>query len=702
MLRRQSLLIRGPCFDRPSLTPLATALRIYSPPLTAVRPATVGRQRWLASVSSADSITASTSTTNPSIQLDRPLDELLRVIRCKETENVVPAFHAWVTLLNSDDPQTASAAYHHMQTLPVNTFSAVIRALDPIQNPQLDVSHGLVIPLGAIRFTNAYNLIDQFGVRHHHRFVLEAMKLLLKVRRDAKRELVLADYETFIRCAGAAGDIEAAIFFFRAIRDHGLALKRTTTTWNEFLKARYQIHPTYYQYDRQRVLSKPRHRYRAMFRTRTRNVERLEALRHSMNALQEFPFNRQRHRPWADNYLWMRQKTGFQSYFAHWRRTKAMGVLLNEELLCNTLVGLARGGSFIHIRSIVLKKGLGIGLLEDRETGVFSIVGRRTYRPGSPRAPTKRFLNAMVEAFGCMSRIRLCLDLIIHTSKAYNMRIPPETWNNLFNWAYVCSTKANQNQLNIMGGFPLSARVDSKLVTEVWDTMTSEPYNVKPTFESYIARIKVVIFQRKFNAARCMIRDHAIKHYRHLERAHQQIVFDEVLQEIPHITHRRLAIETQKEHAWYEIQKCLYQFFNDVTNNVNRRNSKHPQIVIPNIILEFSEFLNEQIRYRTAQGYVCLERSVQPLRYRWEKETRETLPQSKGGFEIQMLALKGQVDDAETLVDRMENWPMNPVMKVRQWKRVPIPRPRAKGAPPESTDVNAREWWGELAEELMR
>ncbi|RGP79250.1 hypothetical protein FLONG3_2686 [Fusarium longipes] len=707
MLWRQSLRIRGPCLDRPSLTPLAIALRVPGPPLGAVRPAVVGRQRWLASISSRppsiDSTTTSTLPAEPSTPSDRLLDKLLRVIRCKDAGNVVPVFHAWVMLLVSNDAKTAWAAHQQMHTLPTNTLSAIIRALDPIQNPQLDVAHGLNISLGQIQFTNACNLVDRFGVRHHHILVLEAMKLLLEARRNAKRELVLADYETFIRCAGAACDFKATIFFFGAIRAHGLALKRTTTTWNEFLKARYQIDPVYYQHDRQRVVLKARDSYRVTFGISVKRVRRLEALRHSRNALREFPFNRQRHRPSADNYMWQRQKTGFDSFFAHWRRARAYGVLLNEELLCNTLVGLARSGSLSHIRSIVLKKGLGIGLLEDKETGVFSIIGRRRFRPGvSPKAPTQRFLNAMVEAFGCMSRIRLCLDLLIYTSNVYDIPIPHETWNNLYNWAYVCSTKTNQAPRKMLNSFPRSALVNAELVTKIWFTMTSEPYNVEPTFESYISRIKSLIFQRRFNAARDMIRDHAIKHYRRLEQEHQQIIFDEVLQEVSHVSSRRLTIETQKEHAWYAIQDCLYRFFSDVEKNVNRRKSKHPLTVIPNVILEFSEFLNEQIRYRTAQGYVCLERSVEPRRFRWTIRQRKTLPQAKGGFETQMMAMNGEIADVETFEDRIKSWPMNQIMNVRQWKRVPEPRPRAKGAPPESTDVNAKEWWKTLAEELMR
>ncbi|KAM0342995.1 hypothetical protein ACHAPU_009025 [Fusarium lateritium] len=708
MFLRQSLL-RGSSLDRPSIYPLVNALRSYGPPpLRAGRPAGVGRRRWLATISPLTSTLPSTFAhqrgaplSDESFTRATPLEKLLQRIRCRDTGQIIEAFRVWAVSFNDENPQVIEAAYQELIELPTTTFSAILRALDPIENRELDVAHGIKISAGEMQFTNARYLVDNRGVRHQHRFVLSALSALLKARREAGCTRVIHDYEVLIRFAGACADIDEAIFWFGSITRDGLQPKRTTATWNEFLKARYQMHPVYYQYDRQRVLQTSRDAYRIFSQSELKNVWRMESLRHSRNALLEFPINRQRRRPWASNFLWMRQKTGFQSYFGHWRRTKDIGVLLDEEMICNALIGFARSGSLSQIRGIVLKRGFGIGLVENKNEGTFSIGGRKLFRKGSPRAPTARLLDAIVEGFGGMSRIRLAFGLLIHVSKMYLIEIPHETWSNLFNWAYVCSTKSNRSQRQFMKA-PRSAVVDHKLVTEIWDTMTSEPYNVQPTFEDRITYIKLLIFRRRYNAALDMLRDHAVPYYRCLEEEHQQIVFSETLQEVTVISHERLRIEARRENAWYHIQLCLEKFLKTTSKDGTRRKSKYPVTVIPKLITEFSEFFNEQMRYRTSQGYVCLERSLETRRFKWSGGYRTTLPQLKGGFEVKMMEERGRIEEEPTLEGRMQNWPRAPEMKIFGYRRNPIARLRVDGPALESTDVNARAWWKRLENELMR
>ncbi|KAF4453975.1 hypothetical protein F53441_3500 [Fusarium austroafricanum] len=709
MLWRQ-LLLRGTRLDRPpSISPLATALRIS---LAEARPAGVGRRRWLASISPPVSTSTSTFThqrgnllvdTDSYIIRPTALDELLRSIRCRDAGGVISALYAWIASLANADASIANAAHQELAELPVPTFSEILRALDPVANRDLDVAHGIHISPGEMQFTNACHLVDEFGVRHQHRNILNAVKFLALARCDSHRKLVISDYEILFRLAGAAGDIEEAISFFGLITKHGLAAKRTTTTWNEFFKARYQTDPLYYQYHRQRVLYTPRHGYKATFSVPLNNVWRLESLRHSRNALLKTPFNRQRNRLYADNMLRMRKKDGYFSFFAHWRRSKAIGVLLNEEILCTALIAFARSASLQHMRGIVLKRGFGIGIKEDKETGEFSVIGKMTFRSGNPRAPTERLLNAIVEAFGSMMRIRLASQLLIHVSSTQEIPIPRETWCNLFNWAYVCGAKSNQRGRRFMNSFPHSSGVDPAMITEIWDTMTSKPYNIEPTFESYINYIKVHIFRHKFSDALDLIRDHAIRHYRSLEKEHQRVVFEEVLQEVSEPSHRRIAIETQKEHAWYQISKCLDQFLDAATKNSRKRKGKFSTTALPHIIAEFSEFFHDQIQYRTAQGYVRLKRSVDPQRFTWEQYVRTTLPQFKGGLETQSLTDLGLIEEEYQGEEEPNKRPMleNREMNVLDWKRIPCRRTRAMGPAPESTDVNARGWWKRLEQELM-
>ncbi|KAF5018098.1 hypothetical protein F66182_9937 [Fusarium sp. NRRL 66182] len=699
MLWRQTL-SRGSRLDRYSTSPLTTALplslplRIYDPLLRNRRPAEVdpsrGRsRRWLA--------THSTSTfANQLGDFPTLLDHLLKAIQLRNNVRIIPTFLNWVNSLNGSN----AAALQELAILPVSTFSEILRCLDPVANTQLDVAHGLNIELGQLQFTNAGRIVDEFGVRHQHRLVLEAMKVLMRARLDTGRHLMVYDYEVLIRCAGAAADMEAAMYFFGAIAANNLASKRSTATWNEFIKARFLIDPMYYQFDRSRMAYTGRLAYRSHRRMDLANLWRIEGLRYAVNALKAQPFGRRRDRPWANHILWMRTKRGYWSYLAHWERSKAYGVLVDEELLCNTMIAFARSGSLKHIKGIVLKGGFRIMLHEDTKTGEVMISGGKRFRAGSPREPTKRFLNAIVETFGSMSHIATALKLLVFVSHTYGIPIPRETWSNLLNWAYICASKSNQFQRRMMGNHLPSAATD-KHVVEIWKTMTSEPFNIEPVFEDYNIYIKTLIAQRRLRLALDLIRNYAVPHYRRLEDEHQQIVFDEVLQEVPEPSSRRLQIETQKEYVWYHIANCLNQTFSVASKNKWQREGEFMQVVIPDLVAEFSEFLHDQINYRTSQGYVRLRRSMETPRFDWVGGRRKTLPQLRGGMEARMMELQGKIETKNTFEERAEDWPMVPEMTVLEYKRKPRTRIRALGRPPESTDVRAREWWKNLEGELM-
>ncbi|KAF4954308.1 hypothetical protein FSARC_12172 [Fusarium sarcochroum] len=704
MLRRQFLL-RGPRLDRLPISPLTTALRIDGPPLKAGRPAEVGRRRWLASLSSStftftqqrgNWLPDETPTSNLTL-----LDRLLRAIQLREIGHVFPAFHEWVASLVDDDHNVSSAALQELGQLPISTFSEILRWLDPVENPQLDVAYGMNITLGQVQFTNARHLVNEFGVRHQHRYVLDAMKVLLHARIGTGRQLMICDYEVLLRCAGAASNLNAAMEFSGAMTKNGVAQHRTTRTWNEFIKARYHIEPVYHQFDRQRIHYTGRMSYKANQPIPIHNIWRMEGLRYSMNALQAEPFGRHPDFPWKELVLQMRKKKGYRSYLEHWRRSKGFGILVDEELLCSTLIGLARSGSFKHMRGVVIFRGFRIRLLENKDTGEVTVSGGKRFRSGNPREPTKRILNAIVEAFGSISHITSALKLLIYFSRFYKIPIPREAWSNLLNWSYTCASKSNQFQHRMIGNYP-SGRSSPVHFLNIWNTMTSQRFNVKPIFADYVLYAKTLMVSRNFRTAEDIIRDHLVPYYRHLEDQHQQIVLNEILQEVPEFSHRRLQIETQKEHVWYQIAECFDQFFSIGSKGKWQRQNGFTKVVIPNIVAEFGEFLHDQVRYRTSQGHVHLKLPVQTPRFHWTRQMRTTLPQARGGMEIRMMEMRGRLETAHSFEEREQDWPHVPQMDVVEQKRKPIPRFRPMGPAPESTDVNAREWWKRLEEDLMR
>ncbi|RMJ01912.1 hypothetical protein CDV36_015560 [Fusarium kuroshium] len=704
MIWRHSLR-RGPRLSQTPLTTLRTT-RDPLPParsLEPARPAVVGRPRWLATHSTSTSASMftgrvgnwlpdETGVDNPS-----PLDHLLRSIQCYDHTRILPNFYEWVDSLVDNDANVTTRALQELADLPVATLSEILRWIDPVaNNSKHDVAHGLNISLGHTQFTNLGKLVDNFGVRDHHRALLDAAMTLFDACQETERKLLVTDYEVFIRCAGAAGDPVAAADFFGAIGRSGLENKRTTATWDEFVKARFMIDPIYYQFDRSRVAFLARRNFRESRRRfyPKGGVKRLEKLRYSLNAHLTLPFNRLPRRPSQDTRSLYGKSKSFHGYRRHWLRSKEYGTLVNEELLCTSMIAFARGANITNLRGIVTLRGFRIKFTE--KDGMTVARGGKSFREGNPREPTERILSAIVESFGCMARITTAKELLVHFSQWHKIEIPHETWSSLLNWAYVSASKPFQDQHKLMGNYATTI-VKPSDIQKVWETMTSAPYNVEPTFEDYSVYIKTLIVQRKFRPALDLIRGYAVPYYRHLEQQHQDIVFDEVLQESSQPSHRRIQIETQKEHVWYHITSWFDKLLSSASACKWQRNGHFMQVVVPEIIQEFSEFFHDQVRYRTAQGHVCIKRDMSVPRFTWSRKARKTLPQDRGGPEVKALGQQGKLD----ISDPDFEWPQVPVMKVVEWRRTPIARVRAMGPAPESTDVNARGWWDKLEKELM-
>lgn len=621
------------------------------------------------------------------------LDLLLRGIQRRDRPQILSNFHQWTTSLVDTDN---AAALDELAQLPIPTFSEILRWIDPVENSSHDVAHGLGISIGQLQFTNADWLVDDYGVRAQHRAVLKAMKILVEARLECGKPLMVVDYQVLMRCAGAAADLAAAADFFGAIAKNGLQARRNTATWTEFMKARFMVEPIYYQYDRSRVAVMASQTYTAHERCVQADFWRMERMRLSINALRALPFNRRPERPSQDLRMWLRNKTGFKSARAHWIRSKLYGVLLDEEMLCTTMVAFARASSMVGIRGVVLQRGFRISLFENSKTGEISIAGGKRFRPGSPREPTERFLNAIVESFGSMSRVNTGLKLLVYVSQRYSIPIPHKTWSNLLNWAYVCASKPFQPQRRLQGRWPLNV-VGPKDIRKIWSIMTSKPYEVEPAFDDYGVYVKALVITRCFFSALDVIRDYAIPYYRRLEQEHQQIVSDDILQGVSTPSHRRTEIEVRKEYVWFHIASWVTKIVRTASKNKKQRQGRFMKVILPNLIIEFDEFLHDQIRYRTAQGHVCLNRPVVDKRFDWVREFRDVLPADAGGIMIRRKLEELEVNTRDS--DFV--WPQVIPMKVLEWRRKPRQRERALGLAPESTDVKAREWWKNLEDELM-
>lgn len=619
------------------------------------------------------------------------VDTLLRSIQAQQHARVRRAFAKLTDVLADPESEAHESAVKQIQELSAATFSEILRSVDPLIFTH-DVAHGLNVTIGDSQHTNARKLVDEFGVRTLHRNVLHGMQLLFQIRTASGKDLLPTDYEVLMRCAGAGVDYQAAKDFWAAMAVTGQQKLRTSKTWTEFVKARFLIEPLYYQYDRSRVAVLPRHQYSGRTPMPMATVKRLDKMRLSMNALKAEPWNRRYDEIDEDLRRLFRRRGDFRAYKGHWLRALFYGHEMDQELLCASMIAFSRSSSLQRIKTLIFKNYYGIETQEagSKEPDGVTITGGHHIPQGSPLLPTTQFLNAIVEAFGSMSQISLGTKLLLFVSSRYDIPIPAETWSNLLNWTYLCQSKPYQRMRKIQGGFA-STTVRAADVVHIWETMTSPPYNIQPTFTDYDVYIKTLIAQRSLPLALTAIATHAIPHYRTVSAEHEAALCDEILQTSAaghtpaRAATRRQRAEVLKDHTYTRISYMFTQLLKSASALRTYRNGPPSGTFIPDLIRDYGEFLPPTVKYRTAQGIAELDRvdADAEARYEGRKHTwRTTLPQKLGGYVARQFEGSDQPDFP---------YPMARQMRVGAWRRVPKIRAAVLG-------VAGEEKWREKVE----
>ncbi|ODA77060.1 hypothetical protein RJ55_07578 [Drechmeria coniospora] len=626
------------------------------------------------------------------------LDHVLSAMQRKSAPQVYDAFVAWTKILDDPSSPLHESFVRQVQELPGPTFSEMLRSLDPTNSSLHDVAHGLNIMQGQTRFVDFGDLVDQYGVRTHHRNVLDGMQALMALRSQSRHGLTASDYEIFMRCAGAAVDYQAIKEAWNGMAKDGLQETRTAKTWTEFIKARYMTEPTYYQFDRSRVAVQARDMYRNRLPLPMAALKRMDRVRMSINALKREPWNRRPDEPEEDLRRLLRRRADFRGYRGHWIRALYYGHEMDEELLCASMMAFARSSSLHAIETMILKAYYGINIREAAAHAADPIVsGGIDFPSDSPTRPTERLLHCIVEAFGSMSRIRLGTKLVDFISRRYGIPISHETWSNLLSWTYLCASKPFQPTRKLLGDFEEGVAT-AAYVREVWRTMTSAPHRMQPAFEDYDSYIKALIHHRSFRPAIEMIREYAVPHYNRVVEEYQRAVLDEVLQNDmePFSTaqadtrSRRKKAQIRKDHVHNCIAAWFSKLLKTASANKSHRGGIVMRVLIPDLIREFPEFFQHQVRYRTAQGIVNLERADAICRFDWTKVRRTILPQKVASFRVRELEATDEPDF---------EWPRVPAMKVFEWQRKPKRRLDRIGRAPQNEDKRA--WWKRLEQDLI-
>lgn len=661
-----------------------------------------------------------TTPTEPS-----SLDRLLSAIRRKDVAAKNAAFINWTEALCDVDSPGHAAVMEQFDNLSSPVMSEIIRSMDPVLNPELNVTHGLTVAQGHKRFTDVGKLMDSFGVRRHHRDILRGMMVIMELREGNPSSLRPADFNTFLRCAGATMDARLAGVVFGAMSRHNLIPHRTTQTWIEFVKARFIMDPIYYQFDRARVAVHPESFVSGDdIMLDPKMAARMDSVRFSCNAFMREPWNRLPDQPKRDNRSLLRASRDStkviqdnRSFWRHMLRQQAYPNEVTEELISTNIIGLSRSNDCDAIINHIL--GTYYEIEVDKES--HTVRGGKDLLPDSPLYPTARLLSALVEAFGSMSQISLGIQLVDFVSQRYNVPIPRQVWSNLLNWAYTCASKKFQSLRKIYSNGD-DTYVGAPDIVHIWNIMISEPYNIKPSFEDLDIYVRSLIIMNHMYHAVEVIRESAIPYYDSLTEEFECALFDEILlrdasplpSTMSSIVHRRRQAETHKDHVSNRISIWLDDLRRETSKVRRLRSGRIATQVIPDLVRDFPHFFPQGVRYRTAWGDLTI-RDPDPLaaQSRWDGAyrtfEREVLPADLGRVVVDPGYLDGNgvprtVRDAETGA-QMENpdfeWPEIHPMRVREKRGVPRQRVAEWAPAPKTQGPEKDQWWDSLRTQMM-
>ena len=117
--------------------------------------------------------------------------------------------------------------------------------------------------------------------------------------------------------------------------------------------------------------------------------------------------------------------------------------------------------------------------------------------PNSPTYPNKELLFTIAHIFGSNNQIPAALRVVDIFSRKFDIEIDFETWNQLFKWTSVLSSKRSRSHREKgrdVGKLPLAS------VGNLWNTMTSEPYNIKPPMPMYNRYMKNMVMRAVLDA----------------------------------------------------------------------------------------------------------------------------------------------------------------------------------------------------------
>ncbi|KAF7862541.1 hypothetical protein EAF04_007414 [Stromatinia cepivora] len=486
-------------------------------------------------------------------------------------------------LVKLSDVDNFGVNYSPLLDIPPNTFSEILRLLDPkhffgrYKRLLHDFKHKDLLEMRT-------DTIDYDGTHRAYTVYLWHLHRII-MKRQIKYPIYLSEYKMLLKAAKFTGH--------QAVAD---------LTWKSMISNRYQVMESrqvqpdvecfnYYMATMcwSDILS-PYH------------SDRLRVVSHYKELRQwnDRPYQLNRHRIGPDNGVRISVTRLFQEM-------SATGLMGDEETFCLLMVSASREGD-LETAKTILNRVWQIDIdLKNSEN-----LKLNTRLPDSPLRPSQRLIRTIAHIYCINNDLPMAMHVIDQVSRRYSIEISKETWQDLLEWTAVFARKrpsASQRERGFDEGvLPLAS------MGKVWDSMISEPYNIKPNLSMYNIYIRYLLSTRKFGKAQILI---AEAHRLHNELAHRANRY-RILYENSLMRRKPDSVVTgirQRDFIFHHFKlrisrMYMRQWINYLIYRPGKYLSKYHANwafqEVPAIIERYKSFLRGEITYQTYTGHVRL------------------------------------------------------------------------------------------------
>lgn len=483
--------------------------------------------------------------------------------------------------------------------LPSNSFTELLRCLDPKQFIDrykllhMEVSPKMTAILGLA------DVMNQDGVYTFFKTFLDNLNLILETR-HLFYDPIASDYKYLLKCARATGNLRAAHIIWDDFTEASIRAQYKERVSDEVeMKLDVESYNNYLGVLCWHDIMKPHQRHKLRFIPQ--NV---------------IP------RSWATAPYTLSGhsigQTGIKLRATQlFRQMVNDGLSGNEETFCLMMVSLGREGDVAGVASI-LKRVWGIDVQVLMTSNNIAMDAGTKYSVDSPFYPTPNLLFTIAHVYGINNSLPTALRLVDFVSRRYSIPILNDVWNELLNWTFVLSVKHRRSaeaarrrgidrKVNAAGSLPKEA------VLNLWNTMVSEPYNVKPTMEMYNRLIINLSYRQHWGEMQVFMEEALQLYRRDCLKLYQQLTLhnfamsgprpSQSLQDLRNrdTSYVALRVARNKEYIRRWV-KCLLRY----GSRSLRGNEEFVTRSVPKIINEWHTFLKKTVRYDVLSGKVQL------------------------------------------------------------------------------------------------